>query len=154
MKLLTIKINALFLLFFSVLLVISCKKQDVFGDVELNTNRVIAEFTEGKIGGSVAMDYTTNEVEIDLTEVRLFIRSIVESGREVNVKFLPDPTAVSDFNAENGTNYTPLPAAGYTIMTNELTFTETDRSEFVRIKIRPSILLGAGICNRFKNFPR
>ena len=142
MKLLKRNIPFVFLLLASLVLIVSCKKRDVFGDVELNTDRIIAEFTEGKFGGSIAMEYSTNEVEIDLTEVRLYIRSIVEEGREVNVKFLPDATAVSDFNAANGTNYTPLPGAGYTIMSNEMAFTQTDRSDFVKIKIRPSILLG------------
>ncbi len=142
MKLIKSNLSPFFLLFASLLLVVSCKKRDVFGDVELNTDRVIAEFTEGKFGGSVAMDYSTNEVEVDLTEIRLFVRSIVEAGREVKVKFLPDPTAVSDFNAGNGTNYTPMPAAGYTIMSNEMTFTQTERSEFVKIKLTPSLLLG------------
>jgi hypothetical protein len=142
MKLLIRNIHSFFLLLAVVSLLASCKKRDVFGDVTLNTDRVIAEFADGKFGGSIAMDYTTNDVEVDLTEVRLFIRSIVEENREVHVKFLPDPTAVADFNAANGTNYTPLPAAGYTIMSNEMVFTQSDRSDFVKIKIKPSILLG------------
>jgi len=108
----------------------------------LNTDRVIAEFTEGKTGGSIAMDYTTNEVEVDLTELRLFIRSKVEANRDVKVTFLPDPVAVTDFNTANGTSYTALPTALYTLLSNEMTFTQTERAKNVRIKIRPSVLLG------------
>jgi hypothetical protein len=135
-------IHSLFLFVAFALLVGSCKKRDVFGDVTLNTDRVITEFTEGKTGGSIAMDYTTDEVEVDLTEIRLFIRSIVDANGEVKVKFLPDPVAVTDFNTANGTNYTALPTALYTLMSNEATFTQVDRTAKVKVKLRPSVLLG------------
>ena len=142
MKFLKHNYYTFFLVIASLFLIISCKKNDVYGDVELNTDRVIAEFTDGKLGNSVAMDYTTNEVDLDLTELRLYIRSEVEPGRDVKVKILPDATSVTYFNAANGTNYTPLPNAGFTLMSNEITFTQSERSEFVKIKIRPSTLLG------------
>jgi hypothetical protein len=135
-------IPSLFLLAVSLLLLVSCKKRDIIGDVTLNTDRVIAEFSEGKIGGSIAMDYTTDEVEIDLTELRLFIRSKVEAGRDVKVKFLPDAAVVTDFNTANGTSYTSMPLALYTLVSNEATFTQTDRKTNVKVRLRPSVLLG------------
>jgi len=119
----------------------ACKRDSVFGDITPNTKRPIVEFSDGKTGGAVAWDFTTNEIEVDLTEVRLFIRSEVEGNGQVKAKFLPDASLVADYNAENGTSYTALPAAAYTIVSNELTFTQTDRSNFIRIKIKPSVLL-------------
>ncbi|HEX7846437.1 MAG TPA: DUF1735 domain-containing protein [Chitinophagaceae bacterium] len=124
------------------LFVASCKKDTIFGDIAPNTDRPIAEFADGKTGGSVAMDFTTNEVEIDLTELRLFIRSKVEADKDVKVKFSPNSAIVADFNAANGTSFTSMPFANYTLVSNEATFTQADRSTDVKIKLRPSTLIG------------
>jgi hypothetical protein len=136
------KLNSLmrlpFLLLAGMVILFSCKKEE---GVDLNTDRVIAEFTEAEGGGTVAMDFSSTPVEVDLTELRLFMRSWVKKG-DVKVKVVNNAAVVGDYNTANGTNYTPLPASAYTFVSDEYTFTQDDRNQMVRIKLKPSDLLG------------
>ncbi len=118
----------------------SCQKWDTFNDIDPNTRRVIAEFTDGKTGGSVAMDFSNEVITVDLTELRLFTRSWAKEAAKVKV--VNDPTVVADYNAENGTGYTAVPSGAFSFESDELTLTESDRKKVVQIKIKPSILLG------------
>jgi hypothetical protein len=120
---------------------LSCKKDHVFGDIEPNTDRIIVEFTESKVGGILSVDYTTNWVDADLTEIRLFPRSVANG--EVKVKFIINPTVVADYNTENGTNYISVPATSYSLQSNEVTLTQEDRSASIKIRIKPSLVTGA-----------
>ncbi len=121
--------------------IVSCKKQETIEGLQLNVYRPIAEFTEGKTGAAVAMDYASGEVTVDLTELRLYQRSVTK--QDVVVTVVPDPTAVADYNNDNGTAYTVFPSSSYTLETNPVTLTNTDRSKMLRIKLRPSDLLGS-----------
>jgi Domain of unknown function (DUF1735) len=120
----------------------SCKKQETVEGIQINTDRPIAEFTDAKTGGSIATDFTTNVVMVDLTELRLFTRSWVREG-DVKVKVISNPTVVGDYNIENGTSYTAFPDAGFSFESSELTLTQTERNAMIRIKLKPSDLLGA-----------
>jgi hypothetical protein len=119
----------------------SCKKDFVFGDIEPNTDRVIVEFTDSQTGGSSSLDYTTSLIQADLTEIRLFSRSVAKG--DVKVKVIVNPTVVADFNTENGTSFISIPAAAYSLESNEITLTQEKRRENIKINIKPSLVTGA-----------
>ena len=123
-----------------IIVLVSCKKDHVFGDIDVNTDRVIVEFTDAKYGGVFSVDYTTNLIEADLTEIRLFPRSVANG--DVKVKFIINPTVVADYNTENGTNFTAVPAASYSLPSNEITLTQEKRAAGIKIRIKPSLLTG------------
>jgi len=119
----------------------SCKKDFVFGDIDPNTDRVIVEFTDSQNGGTSSVDYTTNLIQADLTEVRLFPRSVAKG--DVKVKVIVNPTVVADFNTENGTSYISVPATSYSLESNEITLTQDNRRQNIKINIKPSLVVGA-----------
>jgi hypothetical protein len=129
-----------FLLLAGMVFFLSCKKDTVFGDIEPNTDRVIVEFADSRNGGTFSTDYNTNWVDADLTEIRLFARSLVKS--EVKVKFIVNPTVVADYNTENGTNYISVPATSYSLQSNEVILSQENRSANIKIRIRPSLVTG------------
>lgn len=128
-----------FLLLVGMTFLSSCKRDTIFGDVTPNTDRAIAEFSEAKNGESIAMEFSNDFVTIDVTELRLFIRSYAPNA--VKVKLVSLPAIVGDYNTDNGTSYLPFPNAGFTIVNSEITLTQTDRNEIVQIKLKPSDLL-------------
>jgi hypothetical protein len=113
----------------------SCKKEDN----NFNTDRVIAEFTDAAAGGSVSMDFSSSVIEVDIAEVRLFMRSWAK--KDVKVTVINSPAAVGDYNTENGTSYEPLPSGAYSFVDAEYTLTQDARTAPVTIKLRPSDLL-------------
>ena len=130
------KKGLLILLFLPVL---SCKRSDVFGDIVPNTSRVIAEFTDARTGTNVTQEATSNTVELDLTELRIDPRSVMDG--EAKVKVIVNPIVVTEYNAANGTSYTPVPAAAFSLLTSEFTFNREHRKTMVRGIIRPTALL-------------
>jgi hypothetical protein len=126
------------LIFFSLLL-ISCKKNDVFGDIEPNTSRVIAEFTDARTGTHVAQAFTPNPLELELTELRIEPRSVVDG--DIKVKVIVNPVVVAEYNAANGTTYTPVPATAFSLLSNEFAFNRERRTAMVRATISPSAIL-------------
>src|SRR4030095_10638667 len=99
------------------------------------------EFTDSKTGGTSSLEYTTNLIQADLTEVRLFPRSVAKG--DVKVKVIANPTVVADFNTENGTSYVSVPATTYSLESNEITLTQDNRRENIKINIKPSLVVGA-----------
>lgn len=118
----------------------SCKKDFVFGDIKPNTDRVIVEFTDSKNGATASMHFTTSLIQADLTEIRLFPRSV--ATRDVKVKVIVNPTVVADFNSENGTNYVSIPSSAFALESDEIILTQEKRRENIKIKIKPSLILG------------
>ena len=129
-----------FLLIAGMVSFLSCKKDTVFGDITPNTDRVIIEFTDSKTGGLASVDYATSSVEVDLTQIRLFPRSVVKG--DVKVKFIVNPTVVADFNTENGTNYISVPPTSFGLVSNEVTLTQDNRKAMIRMRINPSLVTG------------
>jgi hypothetical protein len=113
----------------------SCKKDDV----DFNTDRVVAEFTDAASGGVVAFEFTSNNQEVDIAELRLYMRSWAK--KEVKVKIRKNEAAVGDYNTENGTSYLPLPSSIYTFVDDEYTLTQDERTATVRIRLDPNNLL-------------
>lgn len=131
-----------FLPFLTLILLLAlagCEKNDVFGDVPLNTDRVIAEFSDPSPERTIALDFSNTELEFTVADLRLFIRS--KPAGNVTVKFAASPTVVADYNTENGTSYTALPQNLFQFTNTELVLNETDREKAVKIKLKPSDLV-------------
>jgi hypothetical protein len=125
---------------FSLLLVVvalaSCKRDEVFGDTDVNTDRKIVEFSDPHGFKSMAVDYSTDLIEFDVTDVRFMIRSFVENN--ATVRIIVNPNVVYDYNDANGTNYAAVPATAFDLENTEFTLTPTERSLPVTIRLRPS----------------
>lgn len=128
------------LITFSILL-FACKQDAIFGEIEPNTSRVIAEFTDARTGTFVTHDFDPDAIELDLTELRLDPRSLTD--HETKVKVIVNPVIVTEYNAANGTSYTPVPAAAFSLAANRYTLTPGQRKVMVRAAVRPSALLDA-----------
>ena len=116
----------------------SCKQDSVFGDIEPNTSRVVAEFTDAVAGTSVTKDFSQGTIEIDLTELRLSSRSVTEGN--VTVKVISNPAVVAAYNDANGTRYAAAGAASFAL-TNDYTLGPDQRKAMVKAVIRPSAFL-------------
>lgn len=115
----------------------SCKKDEVFGDIDENTKRPVVEFTDGRTGGNVNMEYSDQIVEFDLTELRFMTRSYITSN--ATVKLIDMPGAVYDYNDVNGTSLQAVSPANYALVPgNEITLTPDQRKLMLRVKLRPS----------------
>jgi len=119
-----------------VLLVSSCHRDTIYGDITPNTDRVIVEFTNTKDPVNAALDYTNNTVTFDVTDIQFMIRSKVQS--DVNVTIGANNAIVDDFNNENGTSFDPVPFSRFGFETTDFTLTANERKKKVRLKIKPS----------------
>ncbi|MBC7946674.1 MAG: DUF1735 domain-containing protein [Chitinophagaceae bacterium] len=113
-----------------------CKRDMVFGDITPNTDRPIVEFSEIHGFKSIAMDYTDQLIELDVTDIRYMIRSSVNTN--ATVKIMINSSLVADYNAENGTSYTAVPITKFSLVTDQFTLSPSDRSLPVKIRIKPS----------------
>lgn len=132
------KLNWLTRLSFALVLatvLFSCKKDDV----DFNTDRVIAEFTDAASGGNVSFEFTSNNQEVDIAELRLYMRSWAK--KEVKVKIRNNPAAIGDYNTANGTTYQQLPSSAFVFVDDEYTLTQKERTASVKIRLDPSTLL-------------
>lgn len=121
------------------LVLIGCKKNNVFGDLTPNTDRVIAEFSDPSPERTLAMDFSTTEKEVTVADLRLFIRS--KPSGNISVKFAASPTIVADYNTANGTSYVAIPQSLFQFINTELVLNETEREKPIRIKLKPSDLV-------------
>jgi hypothetical protein len=122
-----------------VLLSLGCQRSQVFGDVEPNTTRVVAEFTDARTGTSVTRDFAGDFIDVDLTELRLSPRTVTD--HDTKVKIALKPGLLSDYNIENGTNYVEPVAGTFGLTTKELTLTPDHRKQIVRGVLQPSAFL-------------
>lgn len=112
----------------------SCKKRQTFGDVAVNTFRPIVEFSDRDFK-SVAMDYSTSEVTVDITDIRFMIRSDIANSS--NAKITLSTNAVEDYNDANGTSYTPVSVPLVALAQTDFTLTPDQRSQTVKIRLKP-----------------
>ncbi|HKP31757.1 MAG TPA: DUF4361 domain-containing protein [Chitinophagaceae bacterium] len=113
----------------------SCLKEKYQIDIAENTTRPITEFTYAKDGvGSLALDYGTQFVEVDLTELRIPPRS--EIGKDVQVKIALNNSIVAD------AGFDPPPAGAFTLLATDYTLTPENKKANVRIRINPSLITG------------
>jgi hypothetical protein len=114
----------------------SCKQDRVFGDITPNTERPIIEFSEPSGFTSVAVDYGTNFIDLDVAQIRFMIRTYVTANATAKITLTPG--VVYDYNDNNGTSYTAVPASLFTLVNDQFTLTATERSKSIRIHIKPS----------------
>jgi len=120
------------------LLITSCKQDNVFGDIEPNTERVVVEFADASEARNVSMNYSNDVITLDIAQLRFMSRSYVKEGS--TVKIIADPSIVDAYNDDNGTSYEHLSAGYFGFDSPETVLTPEERSKNVRIKIKPSDL--------------
>jgi hypothetical protein len=123
-------------LILSAIVFTGCIKQEKAED---NTTRPIVEFTDAQSGGQASVDFGTNTINIDLTEIRL--RSTSKAGQPLRIKLTANPALVPEYNQQNGTSFEALPASLYTWMP-EVSLSQNERSKMIGISLNPSMLVG------------
>ena len=113
----------------------SCMKETYKIDIDDNTSRLVTEFTTARQGvNSIALDFGTATIDVDLTELRIVPRS--DMNGSVQVKIAENKALVT------AAGYSNLPSGSYSITGLDYTFTPENRKTPVRIKINPSALVG------------
>jgi hypothetical protein len=131
------------IILFSTLVFFSgCLKEKYKLDINDNTSRVIAEFTNGDSTtlNSLALDFATGLVEVDLTELRIIPRSNVTGNVEVKIRL--NPGLVTAYNTENGTDFEIPPGNIFELPETNFTLTASSKSTTVKIKVDPSEVIG------------
>ena len=108
----------------------------VFGDIDVNTERQIVEFSDPHGFKSIAVDFQSDYIDLDITDIRFMIRTYAETN--ATAKIILNPGVVYDYNDANGTNYNVVPSSVFGLENTEFMLTPTERSKTVRIRIRPS----------------
>lgn len=112
----------------------SCLKEKYAIPVDDNTDRVLIEFTDGKNNGNaVALDFDTQFIEVDLTELRIPPRSSMDNSIQVRI---------AENNALLPAGYSPIPSGAYSILSTNYTLTPAVRKAKVKLRINPSALVG------------
>lgn len=125
---------SIYILLFSALLG-SCLKEKYKIAIDDNTDRITAEFTAARTGGnSVALEFATQFIEIDLTELRIPPRAAM--NKSVQVKIAENSALVV------AAGYSKLPPGSYSILSYDYNLTPTARKTPVRVRINPSALVG------------
>lgn len=120
---------------FAGLVLSSCLKEKYKIDIDDNTNRLVTEFTTARQGtNSIALEFGTSMIDVDLTELRVIPRADMTGS--VQVKIAENKALVT------AAGYSNLPAGSYSITNLDYTFTPENRKTPVRLKINPSALVG------------
>lgn len=128
-----IQLSIYFLLFAALLG--SCLKEKYKIPIDDNTDRVTTEFTSARTGGnSIALEFGTQFVEVDLTELRIPPRAAM--NKSVQVKIAENNALVT------AAGYSTLPPGAYSILSFDYNLTPTARKLPVRIRVNPSALVG------------
>ena len=113
----------------------ACIKESYEIPIDDNTDRLITEFTTAKQGvNSLALDFGSQMIEVDLTELRVPPRSAM--GNSVQVKI-----ALNNALASAEGFAIPAPSA-YALVTTDYTLTPTNKKASVRLRVNPSGLIG------------
>jgi Domain of unknown function (DUF4361) len=113
----------------------SCLKEKHKIAIDDNTDRVITEFTTARQGvNSLALEFGTSTIEVDLTELRVIPRAALAGS--VQVKIAENKALVTT------AGYSTLPLGSYSITGLNYTFTPENRKANVRLKINPSVVVG------------
>jgi hypothetical protein len=118
------------------ILLSSCKRDYVYGDITPNTDRVIVEFFNAKADHSFAIDYSDAPTTVDVAEVEFMVRSVVKSDALVKIRASAD--IVNAYNTANGTSYGSVPYNLFSFGATDYTLTPTERKKTVSIRIKPS----------------
>jgi hypothetical protein len=118
------------------LIVSSCKRDFIYGDITPNTDRIIVEFTNAKQPHSIAMDYTSGTITVDVAELEFMVRSTVKNDETVKIKSNSD--IVNAYNSANGTSYSSVPLNLFGFEATDIVLTPSERKKKIRIRIKPS----------------
>lgn len=119
----------------STVLLSSCLKEKYKLGIDDNTDRVTTEFTAARTpGNSVALEFGTQFIEVDLTELRIPPRAAMNKSVQVKIAESNALVAAAGFSA--------LPSGAYSILSYDYTLTPTARKLPVRIRVNPSRLVG------------
>jgi Domain of unknown function (DUF1735) len=131
------KRNCLLLSMLAGLLIISsCKRDFIYGDITPNTDRVIVEFADAKTVHSISLDYASSIITFDVADLQFMVRSVV--NKDVTVNIVSSPDIVADYNTANGTNYTFVPFSLFGFESTEIVLSPAERKKKVRLRIKPS----------------
>jgi hypothetical protein len=129
------RLNIAIYFLFTGMLLSSCLKEKYKLSIDDNTDRVVTEFTTARQGlNALALDFGTSMIEVDLAELRVIPRSVMNGP--VQVKIAENKALVTT----NG--YSVLPSGSYSIVSSDYNFTPDNRKAQVRLKINPSALVG------------
>ena len=118
------------------LVVSSCKRDFIYGDITPNTDRVIVEFVDAKNAHNVSMNFASTVVTVDVADVQFMVRSAVKAN--ATVKVVGDPAIVAAYNTENGTSYTAVPGGLFALKASDIELTPSERKQKVSILINPT----------------
>src|SRR5215510_1148193 len=121
---------------FAALLISSCKRDYIYGDITPNTDRVIVEFTDAKEPHNIVMDYSSNTITVDVADLQFMVRSKVTQDATVNIRSNSD--IVNDYNSANGTSFTSVPLNLFGFESTSIVLTAAERKKKIRIRIKPS----------------
>lgn len=130
------KAKIIFSMLMGTMVLSSCKQDIIFEDTAINIERPIVEFSDPHGFKSIAMDYSANIIEVDITQVRYMIRT--DAQRDATVKIVINPNVVSEYNAVNGTSYTAVPVTRVSLVSDVFALSPSERSKKVTIRIKPS----------------
>jgi hypothetical protein len=119
-----------------VVMISSCRRDFVYGDITPNTERVIVEFLDAKNAKNVAMNFTTGVTAVEVADLQFMVRSSVNNS--ATVKVIGDPTVVSEYNAANGTSYQAVPGGLFALQPSDIELTANERKQKVTIMIDPA----------------
>ena len=120
---------------FTCTLLSSCMKEKYKIDIDDNTDRLVTEFTTARQGVNLlAVSFATTTIEVDLTELRVLPRSIMNNS--VQVKVVENKALVTS------NDYDLLPQGSYSIIGSDFTFTPDNRKANIKLRINPSVLTG------------
>jgi len=129
------RINIAIYFLFTGVLLSSCLKEKYKIPIDDNTDRVVAEFTTARQGlNSLGLTFGTNTIEVDLTELRIIPRSAMNGSVQVKIAENKSLATTNGFSVP--------PAGSYSITNLDYTFTPENRKANVKLRIKPSALVG------------
>ena len=117
------------------LMLSSCRRDFIYGDITPNTDRVIVEFANAKNIHSIAIDYTTGTITVDVADLQFMLRSSVQS--DVLVKIRSNSDIVNAYNTANGTTYSSVPYNLFSFESTDIALSPAERKKKIRIRIKP-----------------
>ncbi len=126
----------------------SCIKTDINEGIT-NTEQTIVKLPQASEElYAFALDAVPGEIELQVLDVRRDVKSEGDLNKTNLVKIAPNPTAIADYNAANGTDLQVFPESQYTLDPEtpfdgqnwNVTFNAGDFARYIKIKFDPATL--------------
>lgn len=122
-----------------------CLKDKEYDDMERGINidgsKKLVEIS-GPITGFINVDLVGSDNDTIVNVVRVRLASESPAAQDLQVTLALDPTLVTEYNAEHGTNYTVPDASLYTIPSLTVTIPKGSRDGILQLTASPNDLLG------------